>query len=115
MRLVTDQNFNHKMLHGLMSRVPDLDIVAAQDAGLSRMLDPELLAWAAAEGRILVTHDLQTVPGFASARIQAGEPMPGVFVVPQDLSIGRAIEELTMIVLCSHQSEWENLVVWLPL
>jgi hypothetical protein len=37
LRLLTDQNFNHKILRGLMDRVPHLDIMTAQEVGLSRM------------------------------------------------------------------------------
>ena len=115
LRLLIDQNFNQKILCGLLNRIPHLDAVTTQEVGLSETPDPELLAWAASEARILLTQDLQTVPDFAAARISAREPMPGVFVVPQQVPIGRAIEELTTLILCSEQSEWENLVVWLPL
>lgn len=115
LRLLVDQNFNQKILRRLLNRIPHLDAVTTQEAGLSEAPDPELLAWAATEGRILLTQDLQTVPDFAAARINAGEPMPGVFVVPQQLPIGRALEELGTLILCSEQGEWENLVVWLPL
>ncbi|MFQ5760437.1 MAG: DUF5615 family PIN-like protein, partial [Acidiferrobacterales bacterium] len=93
LRLLVDQNFNHKILRGLMDRVPQLDVVTTQEVGLSRMSDPELLTWAAAEGCILVTHDLQTIPDFASDSIHAGQPMPGVFVVPRHLPIGQVIED----------------------
>jgi hypothetical protein len=41
--------------------------------------------------------------------------MPGVVVVLDTLPTGQAIEELTMIVECSGQSEWENQVAYLPL
>ena len=115
LRLLVDQNFNQKILRGLLNRIPHLDVVTTQEAGLSEMPDPELLAWAANEDRILLTQDLQTVPDFAAARISVGESMPGVFVVPQQVPIGRALEELTTLILCSQQNEWENLIVWLPL
>lgn len=82
---------------------------------MSETPDPELLAWAAAEDRILVTHDIQTIPDYAADRINAGEKMPGVFVAPQGLPIGLAIEELTTIILCSEQEEWKDLITWIPL
>jgi hypothetical protein len=115
LRLLIDQNFNQRILRGLVERIPELDAVTAQGVGLSEAPDSELLSWAAAQGRILLIHDLQTIPLFASARIDAGEPMPGAFIVPQHLAIGRAIEELVTIILCSEQTEWECLIVWLPL
>jgi len=33
---------------------------------------------------------------------------------PQQIPIGQAIEELTMLVLCSDQSEWKDLIIYLP-
>jgi hypothetical protein len=45
LRLLFDQDFNHKILRGLFLRLPILDGVTAKDAGLSEASDPELLAW----------------------------------------------------------------------
>jgi hypothetical protein len=33
--------------------------------------DPEVLAWAAAENRVLITNDRKTMVGFAYARVSA--------------------------------------------
>jgi hypothetical protein len=55
------------------------------------------------------------MPDFAYARIVAGQPMPGVFVLNDRISIRQAIEELLWIDACSEQVEWAGLVVYLPL
>jgi hypothetical protein len=34
LRLATDEDFNNRILRGLLHRAPDLDVVRAQDAGL---------------------------------------------------------------------------------
>jgi hypothetical protein len=65
--------------------------------------------------RILVTHDIKTIPKYAYERIAARLPMPGVIVVPKEFPIGQAIEELLTIIECSEQSEHENQVVHIPL
>lgn len=39
----------------------------------------------------------------------------GVFLIPQSLDIGIAIEELLLIWLASEAFEWENRLEWLPL
>jgi predicted nuclease of predicted toxin-antitoxin system len=62
LRLLIDQNFNQRILRGLVERIPELDAVTAQGVGLSEAPDSELLSWAAAQGRILLIHDLQTIP-----------------------------------------------------
>lgn len=53
MRLLTDENFNGAILRGLVRRLPELDIVRVQDVGLIHTDDPDILEWAANEGRIL--------------------------------------------------------------
>ena len=78
-------------------------------------VDPVVLARAAEEGRLLLTHDVTTVTRFAYERVRAGLPMPGVVEVSQDLSIGQAIEEVLTLAECSTEGEWEGQVIYLPL
>jgi hypothetical protein len=85
-------------------RLPSLDYEIAQRTEMQGGKDPTLLAWAAERNRILVTHDVNTIPKHAYERVTASLPMPGVIVVPEDLQIGEAIEERLIIVECSgHQ------------
>ena len=115
LRFLADENFNNAILRGLYLRLSDIDIVRVQDVGLSGATDPEVLEWAAQEGRILLTFDVATIPAFASERIAAGLPMPGVCEVTRSVSIGRVIENLLLIAECSEADEWENQVRYLPL
>jgi hypothetical protein len=96
-------------------RVPDLDAVTAYEIGKSEAPDPELLAWAAEAGRVLVTHDRRTMPAHASRRLTAGDEIAGVIVVSRRIPISRAIDELEIAVMCSEQDEWKNLVRHIPL
>ena len=113
--LAADENFNGNMVRGLCRRQPALDLVRLQDVGLSGADDPAVLAWAAQERRVLLTHDVSTITRYAYERVQAGEPMPGVFEVSRDLSLGRAIEEILLLAECSLEGEWEGQVRYLPL
>lgn len=115
LRLATDEDFNNRIVRGLMRRQPNLDILRVQDAGLAGRNDEEVLAWAASEGRILITHDVTTMKQTAYDRIAAGLPMPGVFEISQDVSIGRALDEILLLVMCSEQDEWQGEVRFLPL
>lgn len=76
-RLLADENFHGAVVRGLQRRAPSVDIVRVQDAGFSGAEDPIILDWAAREGRVLLTHDISTVPPFAHQRVAAGQPMPG--------------------------------------
>ena len=57
LKLVSDENFNADILRGLYRQRPDLDVLRVQDVGLDATPDSHILVWAAAEGRILLTHD----------------------------------------------------------
>lgn len=115
LKLVSDENFNGDILRGLFRRRSDLDILRVQDVGLDATPDPGILAWAAIEGRILITHDRDTVANFAYERVRAGEPMLGVFVVSDLMPIGQAIEEILLAVECLPPEECKDLVRFFPL
>ncbi len=115
LRLLSEENFNRDIVRGLMLRLPTLDLSRVQDVGLAEADDPTILMWAAANNRILLTHDRATMPDFAYARVVAGQPMPGVFVVNDRMSIRQAIDELLLMDACSEQGEGAGLVVYLPL
>ncbi len=74
-----------------------------QDTEVAGAEDPQVLAWAAREGRVLLTHDVKTMTKFAYERVAAGLPMPGVFEVSLDMPMGQAIDG------------WEGQVRYLPL
>ena len=114
LRIFVDQDFDHDILRGLRLHLPDLDAVTALQAGLDRKSDPEILAWAAEQNRVVVTHDRNTMPGHAYNRVRKGEAMAGVFVVPREMPVGQAISELEVLIACSLEGEWSQLVVFLP-
>lgn len=86
-----------------------------QDVGLSAAPDPVVLAWAAVEGRILLTHDRDTMPSFAYDRVRDGQPMRGVFLVGDLMPIGQAIDEILLVVDCLSPEERTNFVRFFPL
>jgi len=115
LRLAADEDFNNRILRGLIRRQPELDIVRVQDAGMRTKNDPEVLEWAATEGRILLTHDVTTMKKYADERTAAGLPMPGVFEVSQQTPIVEAIEDILLLAECSLDGEWEGQIRFLPL
>jgi hypothetical protein len=115
LRLISDQNFNGRILRGVSRRVPHLDLVRAVDVGLARVDDPVLLEWAAAGDRIVLTHDVNTIPAFAYDRVRTGLAMPGVFLVSSAMPIGQAVDELTFLIEESLQEDWKDMVTYFPL
>ena len=53
LRLLADENFNGDIVRGLLLRRSALDIVRAQDVGLTETDDSEVLTWAADNNRIV--------------------------------------------------------------
>ena len=115
LRFAVDEDFDNRIVRGLLRLLPTLDIVRAQDAGLIGKLDPAVLEWAAAENRVLLTHDGSTMTKHAYARIESGNPMPGVFEIGQEIPIGEAIADLILIATCSFDAEYQGQVRYLPL
>ncbi len=115
MRWLADENFNNDILRGLRRRNPSIDITRAQDAGLTGVDDEILLAWAAEQERVLLTHDVSTMTACTYGRVKNGETMPGVFEVSRAVPIQTAIEDILLLTECSNPGEWEGQIRYLPL
>jgi hypothetical protein len=115
LKFAVDENFNMQIVKGVLRRLPNVDMVRVQDAGFEGADDPTVLEWAASEGRVLLTHDVNTITAFAYERTAHGLPMPGVFEVSLKVPVGVAIEEILLLAECSVEGEWEGQVNYLPL
>ena len=79
-----------------------------------RMKDPDILDLAHSSGRIVVSHDVTTVPHWfdqcVEERISAG-----LILVPEMVPIRDVIEDLQLIWHFTEAEEWVNRLAWLPL
>jgi hypothetical protein len=94
---------------------PAVDFQTASAAGLHRLSDSAVLAFAAESRRVLVSHDVNTMPDHFRTFVRAGRRSPGVFLIPQKLDIAEAIDELLLIWFASEAEEWEDRLEWVPL
>lgn len=115
LKFAADENFHNAIVRGLRLRFPDADIVRVQDTDILGAEDPTVLEWCAYENRVLLTHDVATMSAFAYQRVADGLSMPGVFEISTAAPIGAIIEELSLILDCSLEGEWEGQVRYLPL
>lgn len=115
LRLLADENFNRHIVRGLLRRLPSADIIRVHDAGLGGWGDAQILEWAATEKRILLTHDVRTIPAFVQERADLGLTMPGVIFVPQPFSKAEIIDNLELLIQCSDPSELVGTWIHLPL
>jgi len=114
-RLLTDENFDNNILRGLSRRLPHLDFVSVGDVGLAGSSDLVLLRWAANEQRIILTHDIKTMVPDANQLVAQGEPMAGVIFIPDRLAIGRAVNDLELVLKTYTESDMRDSIEYLPL
>jgi hypothetical protein len=115
LRLASDADVHGDIIRGLRRRLPEIDLLLAQDVLPDGTPDPQVLAWAATEGRVLITNDRNTMVGFAYHRLAAGEPVPGLIVTTNEQAIGEAIDDILLIAECMTTCEISNqVVVFLP-
>lgn len=100
LRFLADENFLSAILRGLRRRNPRLNII---------------LEWAAQHDRIVLTHDLRTMPDFAYERVAKQQKMPGMIAMRQDIRLGTAIDNILLIAACMEPEELTNVVLRLPL
>lgn len=115
MRLLADENLNNHIYRSLLLQRPDQDIVRVQDVGLYGKSDPEVLAWALSEKRILITHDVRTIPALAMEWLSDNRAIPGILLIEQSAPVGQIIADLILILDASEQSEWDGQIHYLPL
>ena len=61
-RFQADADFNQIIVKATLRLEPGIDFQTAHAANLAGMDDPDVLKLAAAEGRLLVSHDHKTMP-----------------------------------------------------
>lgn len=116
MKWLADECFDNDIIRGLLRRSPDLDLIRAQDISeIAGREDEKLLAWAAENELVVLTHDLASmIPALLLQRQHESRCIP-IILVPDSLPIGAVIEEILLLDQCSEESDWAAGVVYLPL
>ncbi|MBX9790122.1 MAG: DUF5615 family PIN-like protein [Pirellulales bacterium] len=114
LRFLADENLSTNFIRSLLRHRP-FDLVRAIDVGLSSQSDDSVLAWAADNGRIVISRDFRTLPAYAWDRIARGLDMPGVLLLRGDALVSRVIDDLLLIDETCDASELRDQVCYLPL
>ena len=107
--LQADANLKAAIVFGVRRHGPEIDFKRAEAVPLTGIKDPEVLAIAAKERRILVTHDERTMPRHLRD-FTRHTPSPGVIIVPEDMAIGAAIESILLICGSTHAEELQDAI-----
>ena len=114
MKWLADECFDNDIVRALLRRSPEFDLVRAQDISEVAGRDDEtLLAWAAKNERVVLTHDLATM--VPALRLQSQRAFTAVVLVPDSLAVGQVIEDVLLLDQCSNTSDWTAGVIYLPL
>src|SRR5450759_1601158 len=106
-RFLADASLRGAIVSGCLRREPAIDFLSANDANLTEVPDPEVLALAAAECGILVTSDWKTMPRHFGEFLEAGGCSAGVFLVKQRTPVADVIEALLLVWAASDADEWK--------
>ena len=111
---LADANFDLVILSAVKRREPDFDFQTAHEAGLAGLADPDVLAVAAQSGRVLLTHDVRTMPRYFASFIEE-QISSGVLLIPQSLPRRDVVEDLLLLWIAMDSEEWNNRIMSLPL
>ena len=114
-KFIADADFNEKISDGMRLREPTVDFLSASDGGTRGLPDRQVLELAAVAGRVLVSHDRNTMAGEFYRFLAEGRSSPGLVIVTQDLDEGDAIDDLLLIWAASRAEELSDRVRWVPI
>lgn len=113
LRFQADADLHVPIIKGLRRREPSIDFMTANEAGLTGIEDGAVLALAASNSRVLVSHDVSTMPEAFSRFIQK-QTSPGVILISQELSYREGIEGMPRIWSTTEAEDWQNVLSFLP-
>jgi hypothetical protein len=113
-RFQADADLNQVIVSAIVRRVPAIDFRTAASAGLACLSDLQVLALAAADRRVLVTHDQSTMPRHFREFVRS-QRSTGVIVVPQHLPVRDAADDLILIWTATEVEEWTDRIAFLPI
>ena len=113
-RFLADADFNQIIVRAVQRQEPSVDILRPHAAGLAGLDDLRVLAIAAAEHRILLTHDRKTMPYHHAQFIQTATSA-GVLIVSRKIAVSSVAEEIILVWAATEPAEWQNRIWTLPL
>ena len=116
LRLYMDEDsMNQDVVHAL--RVRGIDVLTALEAGMGGLVDPEHLAFAASQGRVLCTFNIRDFSALHAQYLIEGRRHAGILLVHQQryvigehvrrlLRFATALSEADMVNRAEYLSSW---------
>lgn len=113
-RFQADNDLDERIITATRRLEPAIEFQRATEIGLHfGVSDDQVLALAAKDGRVLVTHDRKTMPDHFE-RFITKQASPGLIIISQTLSVGKAASWLHLIWGASEAEEYVNSIYSLP-
>jgi len=112
-RFQADADLRQAIVTGSLRRQPKLDFRSVHEARFEGIEDADVLAIAARDGRVLVTHDRKTMPTEFGQFITS-QTSAGVLILSQNLPIAEAIYAIILVWKASTAEEWINQIMTFP-
>ena len=87
-RLLADADLNRAIVSGVIRRNSEVDFKRAEDVPLEGLHDEAVLDVAAQDGRVLVSHDISTMPNHFRDYIR-GRTSPGVILSSSSATLAK--------------------------
>ena len=113
-RFQADESLSYALIQAVLRLESSIEFTIAREADALGLGDPEVLAIASRNGRLLVTRDKATFPQHFATFI-AHHKSSGVIVIPPHLTIAQIAEELFLVWLVTEAEEWVNRITYLPI
>ncbi len=113
-KFLADHDLNEQIIMGVLRRAAGAEFRRVRELGFAERPDAFILDYAAGQGVIIVSHDVNTMPAAAYERMAEGRPIAGLLMVQQIAPIAPIIDNLLLIWSASEAAESENQVVFLP-
>jgi hypothetical protein len=114
-RFLADEDLRFEIVLAVRRLEPAVEIATVVEFGMSGSVDADVLAFAQANGLLLISHDVNTLRAEAEQRIADGRGVAGVFLTAQRNPTRPIAESIVTIWGASEAEEWMNRIVYLPL
>jgi hypothetical protein len=114
-RFLADNDLNDAIVRGTRRREPAIEFVRLRELGLEKNSDRDVLAFAAREHWIVISHDVSSMTSAAYSLLAESEKLQGLLLVHQADPIASTIDSLVLIWSESKAEEWVGVIQYLPL
>lgn len=114
-KFIADADLNEHLIFGLRRNEARVDFLNATDGRTRGIPDRRILEMAADAGRVIVSHDRNTMAEEFYRFLKEGRSSPGLIIVEQEFDEAEAIEELLLIWTVGDPEDLRDVIIWVPM